>query len=283
MAPSSSSASYNTPSHDDDPSRHQLKILSPLPHVPWDHPPPLASGAGAGSSPSSSRHRHGNQAGDDNGNDGVYRRTRARSQKRLSFGGGSSSSSQQEQQEQQEQQVQQKVDQQQQRTGMARHMYLSRYDAPSYLVGNPYIHGGYRACKTLREACLGLLYHHNSWLDTWTSCFSWFHAHVLLVVAAWRYGVFGEDWLSAVVFALFYVHVAWVHAPASIICHLVRREGGREGGREGRGSFAAVSGSTRSRCVFLFLSRLLYFFSHFRWETLESHSTSTSSAWRWTT
>jgi len=231
MAPSS--ASNKTPSHDEDPIRKQLKILSPLPHVPWDHPPPLATGAGKGNSPASSRHRHGNQAGNDRSSDGVYRRTRARSQKRISFGDGSSfSSHQQQQEEEEEDRVRQKVGKQQRRTGMPAYMYLSRYDAPSYLVGNPYIHGGYRACRTLRESCQGLFYYHNSWLDTWTSCFSWIHAHVLLAVAVWRYGAFDQDWLSAFVFGLFYVHVAWVHAPASIVCHLVRRrEGGREGAR----------------------------------------------------
>lgn len=224
MAPSS--ASNKTPSHDEDPIRKQLKILSPLPHVPWDHPPPLATGAGKGNSPASSRHRHGNQAGNDRSSDGVYRRTRARSQKRISFGDGSSfSSHQQQQEEEEEDRVRQKVGKQQRRTGMPAYMYLSRYDAPSYLVGNPYIHGGYRACRTLRESCQGLFYYHNSWLDTWTSCFSWIHAHVLLAVAVWRYGAFDQDWLSAFVFGLFYVHVAWVHAPASIVCHLVGNAG----------------------------------------------------------
>jgi hypothetical protein len=70
-----------------------------------------------------------------------------------------------------------------------------------------------------------LFYQHNSWLDTWTSVFSWVHSHVLLFVASYIYGVFRRDWLSAIVFASFYLHVAWIHAPASIVCHLVGNAG----------------------------------------------------------
>lgn len=209
---------YSTPayrdSEDDDQGGHQLKILSPLPRVPWDLPP-LPSGAGAGASPPSVRQcQHDPQ--DVRHEAATYRRTC--SQKRRSVDDAKDY-------------TQRPVGEERERSlsssqgSRPARLSVSRHEAAPYLVGNPFILSGYRRCITLREACQGLFYQHNSWLDTWTSVFSWVHSHVLLFVASYIYGVFRRDWLSAIVFASFYLHVAWIHAPASIVCHLVGNAG----------------------------------------------------------
>ena len=100
--------------HDDDsPSQQQqqqqqqqLKILSPLPKVPWDHPasPSWATGAGrsAGSPPPRSPEEGG-----------IYRRTRT--QRKLYFQAT------------------------EQRPQQPHRVTLKREDAPPYLLGNPFI------------------------------------------------------------------------------------------------------------------------------------------------
>ena len=49
--------------------------------------------------------------------------------------------------------------------------------------------------------------------------------HSLLYLAHTKYGAFAHDRLSALAFLLFYAHVAWVHAPASVACHLIGNAG----------------------------------------------------------
>lgn len=51
------------------------------------------------------------------------------------------------------------------------------------------------------------------------------HLHSLLYLAYARHGAFEHDALSTLAFLFFYTHVAWVHAPASVACHLIGNAG----------------------------------------------------------
>lgn len=83
-------------------------------------------------------------------------------------------------------------------------------DVPSYLAVNPYIRTGYRRLNSHMSAIRSLWYYHNSFIDTWTSIFTFVHAFFLYFFMSPRTLVFFLHFLNGV-----------LHAPPSVAYHLV--------------------------------------------------------------